>query len=111
MTLVSSVHMGWIMVVVVHEDDETDPTPFSAGLDMRLSRLPYQPGRSAVTLALDQRAEVDLREKDWPIVAGALHLGATNLITGDHRDFGPYLGKRILGVGTDAGPIPAASNA
>jgi predicted nucleic acid-binding protein len=52
----------------------------------------------AATLPLDRRAGVELREKDWPIVAGAVQAGATHLITGDHRDFGPYFGARILGV-------------
>jgi predicted nucleic acid-binding protein len=53
---------------------------------------------AATTLALELRSGVELREKDWPIVAGALQASATHLITGDHRDFGPYIGKRILGV-------------
>jgi predicted nucleic acid-binding protein len=53
---------------------------------------------AATTLALELRSGVELREKDWPIVAGALQASATHLITGDHRDFGPYFGKRILGV-------------
>ena len=52
----------------------------------------------AGTLAPDQRMGIELREKDWPILAGAVHAGATHLITGDHRDFGPYFGTRILGV-------------
>jgi len=53
---------------------------------------------AAATLAVAQREGVDLREKDWPIVAGAVQSGATHLITGDRRDFGPHFGKRILGV-------------
>lgn len=53
---------------------------------------------AATTLAPAQRAGLELREKDWPIVAGALHARATHLITGDHRDFGPYFGQRVLGV-------------
>jgi predicted nucleic acid-binding protein len=53
---------------------------------------------AATTLALELRSGVELREKDWPTVAGALQASATHLITGDHRDFGPYFGKRILGV-------------
>ena len=53
---------------------------------------------AAGTVAADQRLGIELREKDWPILAGAVHSGATHLITGDHRDFGPYFGTRILGV-------------
>ena len=64
--------------------------------------LRYVVRTAAVTLAPDRRAEVDLLEKDWPIVAGALQSGATHLITGDRRDFGPYLGKKILGVWVQA---------
>jgi len=50
------------------------------------------------TLAHSLRGEVDLPEKDWPILSDALAGGATHLITGDFRHFGPYFGKRILGV-------------
>ena len=39
-----------------------------------------------------------LREKDRPIIAAAIACGATHLITGDWRDFGPYFGRRIAGV-------------
>ena len=36
-----------------------------------------------------------LRAKDVPIVAAAIGAGASHLITGDRRDFGPYFGKRL----------------
>ncbi len=52
----------------------------------------------AVTLARDLRQGIDLREKDWPILGGAVQSGATHLITGDLRDFGPHLGKKLLSV-------------
>lgn len=65
----------------------------------RLNRLLEGLERTAATtLAPDLRAGLNLREKDWPIVAGALQARATHLITGDHRDFGPYFGRRLLGV-------------
>lgn len=38
---------------------------------------------------------ISLPENDWPIVAGAITAGATHLITGDVRHFGPYFGTRI----------------
>ena len=46
----------------------------------------------------DLRGDVQLRDKDWPILSGAVVAGATHLITGDVRDFGAYFGQRVLGV-------------
>jgi predicted nucleic acid-binding protein len=51
-----------------------------------------------VTLPPGLRGEVQLPEKDWPILGGAISAGATHLITGDKRDFGPYFGTELLGV-------------
>ena len=42
--------------------------------------------------------EVDLKEKDKPIILGAIKAKADYLITGDFRDFGKYFGKTIQGV-------------
>jgi uncharacterized protein len=39
-----------------------------------------------------------LPDKDWPILLAAIDAGATHLLTGDFRHFGPYYGKRIEGV-------------
>ena len=52
----------------------------------------------AGVLDLDLRGDVQLRDKDWPILSGAVAAGATHLITGDIRDFGAYFGQQILGV-------------
>lgn len=52
----------------------------------------------AVTPAPELREGVELRDKDWPILAGAVASNATHLITGDVRDFGTYFGRRLLGV-------------
>ena len=54
----------------------------------------------APTVTLDEatRGGVELREKDWPIVGGALAASATHLITGDKRDFGRYFGSDVLGI-------------
>ncbi|HSF20024.1 MAG TPA: PIN domain-containing protein [Vicinamibacteria bacterium] len=49
---------------------------------------------SAVELPLG----VELSEKDIPILQAALAAEASHLITGDRRDFGRYLGKRLEGV-------------
>ena len=54
--------------------------------------------RASTTLSPEQRAGIELREKDWPILAGALEARASHLITGDNPDFGRYFGKKVLGV-------------
>jgi uncharacterized protein len=41
---------------------------------------------------------VELPDKDRPILLAAIGAGATHLLTGDFRHFGPYYGKRIEGV-------------
>jgi len=52
----------------------------------------------AVSLDPELRGNVELREKDWPILGGAIAAGATHLITGDRRDFGPFFGSILFGV-------------
>jgi len=52
----------------------------------------------AATLDPAARGGILLREKDWPILGGAVAAGATHLITGDQRDFGPFFGSALLGV-------------
>lgn len=42
--------------------------------------------------------QVDLPEKDRPILAAALRSGATHLVTGDLTHFGSYLGDEIAGL-------------
>lgn len=39
--------------------------------------------------------DVDLPEKDQPILLAALEAGATHLLTGDITDFGALLGRRV----------------
>ena len=51
-----------------------------------------------VTLDPEARRGVELREKDWPILGSAVAAGATHLITGDRRDFGPFFGTELFGV-------------
>ena len=43
-------------------------------------------------------AGVRLPEKDQPILSAAIAAEATHLLTGDLRDFGPLMGKRVAGV-------------
>lgn len=52
----------------------------------------------AGTMNVAARQGVELPEKDWPIVAGALAARATHLITGDLQHFGPYFAKQLYGV-------------
>jgi uncharacterized protein len=52
----------------------------------------------SATIGPELRSSVELPEKDWPIVAGALAARATHLITGDLQHFGCYFGRDILGV-------------
>ena len=65
----------------------------------RLNEL-LQSVESSPATSLDPtlRADIELREKDWPILGGAVAARATHLITGDLRDFGPYFGTKLLGV-------------
>jgi len=52
----------------------------------------------AAMLPPERRGAIELPEKDWPILGGAAAAGASHLITGDVRHFGPYSGERLLGV-------------
>ncbi len=42
--------------------------------------------------------KIALKEKDLPILGGAIAGAATHLLTGDERDFGAFYGKTIHGV-------------
>ncbi len=42
--------------------------------------------------------DVALSDKDRPILSSAVDAGATHLITGDVRHFGPLYGQRVKGV-------------
>ncbi len=42
--------------------------------------------------------QVELHEKDLPILLAAIDAKCTHLITGDVRHFGEYFGKRVGGV-------------
>ena len=64
-------------------------------LDRLLESVQVGAGASAEVRSRD---DIDLREKDWPILGGAVAAGATHLITGDVRDFGKYFGTRLMGI-------------
>jgi predicted nucleic acid-binding protein len=59
----------------------------AGGLSPLLSRLEIVPTAGA------GRCPVPLPAKDVPILLSALAGGATHLLTGDFRDFGPYMNK------------------
>jgi uncharacterized protein len=65
----------------------------------RLERL-VQPLHvvQAATAPRAIRRSVELPEKDWPILGGAIAAKATHLITGDLRHFGRYFGEQIHGI-------------
>lgn len=42
--------------------------------------------------------EIELPEKDRPILLASIQAGATHLLTGDKQHFGAYFGRRIHGV-------------
>jgi len=44
------------------------------------------------------RGDIQLPEKDWPILAGASAARATHLITGDARDFGSFFSEVMMGI-------------
>jgi hypothetical protein len=46
----------------------------------------------------DRDPPVALPDKDKPILLAAILAGATHLLTGDIRHFGPYFGQRVEGV-------------
>ncbi len=64
-------------------------------LDALLEPMEVAPSR---TLDPALRRGVELRDKDWPILGGAIAAGATHLITGDLKDFGPFMGQAVLGL-------------
>ncbi|HRY52056.1 MAG TPA: DNA-binding protein [Candidatus Paceibacterota bacterium] len=54
--------------------------------------------RLQIVTALQNISGVDLREKDRPILAGAVAGACSHLLTSDRRDFGCFFGKKIQGV-------------
>ena len=52
----------------------------------------------AVAVTADLPSEVNLPEKDRPILQAAIGVGATLLLTGDRRAFGRYYGQVLSGV-------------
>lgn len=56
-----------------------------------LTRIPIHEG-------LAELAAVEIRDKDKPILAGAIHAGCSHLVTGDKRDFGHLFDQNVQGV-------------
>lgn len=55
-------------------------------------------GRVTVTHAFTLPPNVNVADKDKPVIAGAIGAGCTHLWTSDCRHFGPLYGKTIHGV-------------
>jgi predicted nucleic acid-binding protein len=53
---------------------------------------------SKAVSSLPLPGDIELPDKDQPILAAAVGAGCTHLLTGDTRHFGPLYGRRILGV-------------
>ena len=70
----------------------------------------------STTIAPALRSGVELPEKDWPIVAGALASRATHFITGDAQHFGSHfvrssMGPHAGGVGDDPSYVRSLAGA
>lgn len=68
--------------------------------DEQLGRL-HELARGLQTVpenAVELPADVELSEKDVPILQAAIAAEASHLITGDRRDFGRYFGKTLARV-------------
>jgi len=52
----------------------------------------------ATTFSPADLKDLDLPDKDRPILAGAIAASCTHLISGDFRHFGPHYGKRVAGI-------------
>ena len=60
---------------------------------VEISEVPLDPN-----VVEDVLRDVTLPEKNLPVLAAAITAGATHLLTGDVRHFGPYFGKTVRGV-------------
>ena len=63
-------------------------------LDRLASGLTVTPGVAVGALP----EEVELLEKDRPILPAAIASGCSHLLTGDKRHFGPLYGRKVCGV-------------
>lgn len=63
-----------------------------------LTRLEELVGGCDIVSSSPLELQVSLKSKDLPILSGAVSGGATHLLTGDERDFGPFFGKTFRGV-------------
>ena len=64
----------------------------------RVENLTWLTDKLTCETSLAEMPSVDLREKDRPIICGAIAAGCSHLLTGDRRDFGSFFGKLIEGV-------------
>ena len=80
--------------VIEEAQRNLDGIDVRANLHALVERLRTVPEQPDAVLPRD----LTLRDKDRPVLAAAIGARATHLITGDRRDFGPYLGRTVAGV-------------
>jgi uncharacterized protein len=78
--------------------EETTRNLPSADARRRLARLLRRVGIVATPSTIEEVWDVRLPAKDQPILAAAVYVGATHLVTGDKKHFRRYFGHRIHGV-------------
>lgn len=70
----------------------------AASFPQHVEHLEKLLGRIALIDAIMAKVGVTLKEKDVPILGGAIAAQATHLLTGDQKDFGHLFGKTVQGV-------------
>ena len=89
---------GMKLLTSAYAIEETARNLPSADARRRLARLLRDMGIVAAPSATAGVENARLPEKDQPILAAAIHAGATHLLTGDKKHFRSLFGRRIRGV-------------
>lgn len=64
----------------------------------RVTELRDMVTRMPIHEGLAELAAVEIRDKDKPVLAGAIHTGCSHFVTGDKRDFDHLFGRTVRGV-------------
>ena len=78
--------------------DEAYRNLAAQGRAVNLERLGDLREKLAIVTAFAPTADFALRDKDKPILFGAIAACCTHLLTGDRQDFGPFFEKTVRGV-------------
>ena len=93
--------------LLLYQNHEAVTSPYAWGEAQRnvidkcpllLTGLQRFQGRVMLTDAIQMLLDVEVEEKDKPILAGAIGARCTHLWTGDKTHFGKFYGKKIQGV-------------